>query len=107
MSQPTLFDEPLARLSDPETAHEAARALLPGNDELIRKIRLCVSRYGPMSAFDVARHIDASDKDRWASSSIISACSRAGLEVAKISGVSPRGRRCQLFILRTEPTSPL
>jgi hypothetical protein len=100
----TLFDAtidggpPRSRRSDPATSVVAAQTVTPGNGALIRRIRIVVRAYGPMTAFDIASFITDSifQHDRWDSGTIRTAVSRAGLTVVG-EGRSPRGRRCLTY----------
>lgn len=106
MAQPSLFDEPAARWTDPTPSHEAAWSLVPGNAELIARIRECVRVYGPMTAFDIEDHIEAHMPGRWQGDTIRSAVSRAKLGTAEMKGIR-HGRRITLYVLRTVETQPL
>lgn len=94
------FDfRPRARATDPETSRRAAAVTEPGNNELIRLIRSHVYLYGPKTAFEIA---DALAGNRWQHDTIRSAVSRAGLSTCDFKGVTPGGRPCTLYVLRTE-----
>ncbi len=85
---------PLARKSDPQTSHQAARTVAPGNSELIRAIRWFVERRGPVTAFEIG---DAIAGARWSHATVRTAVARAGLVVVDERGVSPRGRACTRY----------
>src|SRR5690348_661440 len=92
---------PMARRSDPETSSFAARVVAAGNAELVARIRRYVWTHGPLSAFEIAEAINEAQPGRWDEGTIRSAVSRSGLSVwPHAEGLSPRGRRCQLYTLR-------
>lgn len=99
MQTESLFDLPRARASDPSTAHEAAHAVRPGTEELnIEIIRAVRSVPFPVTAFDIARMVQAFNWNRWDEGTIrtrVSALGKQGRLVrSDNAGLSPRGQRC-------------
>ncbi len=99
---------PLARLSDPSTAHHAARIVEPGNGELVEAIRRIVYLYGPLTAWEVADMLYRNPRNakRWQPDTIRTACARAGL-VKHEGGRSPGGRPACLYALEVRSTDAL
>jgi DNA-binding MarR family transcriptional regulator len=56
MSQPTLFDQPRARRSDPETSHKAAKSLKPAR--LRDQIVAAIYAHGGLTIKEIAKLID-------------------------------------------------
>ncbi len=93
-AQLDLFSNPLARNSDPITAHEAANGIKPGNAELIMAIRRYAFLYGASTAFQIAESLSASG--RWQEDTVRTAVSRSGLTKWP-GGITPGGRPCSLY----------
>ncbi len=89
--QDSLFDQPHARNSDPNSSHQAAAVMRPGSDHLIGLIRSFVASYGPSTAYEIANAVAGS---RYQHDSVRSACSRAGLVKLEGQGRSPGNRPC-------------
>jgi hypothetical protein len=103
----TQLEFPLARDTDPITSHEAA-ASVRDNSELIRYIRSYVRVHGPVDAFTIADAVQNRYGQRWQEDTIRSACARAGLEKHDtVYALTPGGRRCCCYVLRTIETTPL
>jgi len=52
----SLFDVPVARLTDPDTAHDAAASITPGKQRDSHALVLALlAEHGPLSDFDLAR----------------------------------------------------
>jgi hypothetical protein len=105
VTQASLFDQPRARFTDPDTSRMAAEIVSPGNGALINAIRKCVYLYGPLTAWEIADKVAGT---RWQYDTVRSACARAGLR--KIEGTparSPGGRPCCLYSLDVESTDAL
>ena len=91
---PSLFD---ARLTDPETSHEAGAKSRKSRKELVAAIRWWVARQSePVSQFDIA---DALCGPAWSHATVRSACSAAGLFCVDTLGKSPRGSRCTRYLI--------
>lgn len=97
MNAPTLFDAPpLARASDPPTAHIAAAKVKPASKELIEAIHWYMDRQStPKTAFQIA---DALCGRRWAHQTVVTCVSRAALYVYDELGESPRGQACRRYL---------
>jgi hypothetical protein len=98
VTAPTLFDEmPKARLSDPQTSHEAAERVQRSSRELTDAIRWWLAKQGgPRTAFEIG---DAIAGYRWSHASVRSGVSRAGLRVVDENGRSPRGQKARRYSL--------
>lgn len=99
MSQPTLFDEPRARHSDPISARDAARSVSPAVPDLNEAILYAARTIGvPCTAFNLALIIGKNHPDRWDEGTIRTRVSALGkqhkLVKADEAGRSPRGQRC-------------
>lgn len=104
MQTESLFDLPKARASDPSTSHEAAASVRPAQEELnIEIISVIRSAPFPVTAFDIARMVQAFNWNRWDEGTVrtrVSALRKEGrIAFADGAGVSPRGRRCDRFHL--------
>lgn len=101
---PTLFDEPPVRATDPQSSRDAAATAKAGNDDLLREIRAYVLNAAPrpVTAFDIADAVHESSRGRWQLDSIRSACvpkRGARLRFVDKQGVSPGGRKVQRWTL--------
>lgn len=99
MTMPSLFDQPRARASDPETAHEAAAVVKPASSALIAAIRWTLQGGARLSAFDIAAAVEREHPGRWDEGTVRTAVSRAGLRAVDTGGTSPRGQRCCRYSL--------
>lgn len=77
----TLFDQPRARISDPQTSLFAAESVKPANSELVRFIRQALERNGPMTHEGIVTEVMWVQPDRWTEGTIVTACARAGLHI--------------------------
>src|SRR5437660_1650431 len=74
----------------------------------VQQIRAVVRMFGPISQFDIADHIGEQCPNRWDFGTVRSACARAGLSVwPHAQGVTPRGRKCNLYELEVIDTAAL
>lgn len=98
MSEPTLFDQPSARTSDPLTSHLAAAAVTPGTNALEDAILILADRPDGRgeTAFAIAERVEWQCPGRWDESTIrtrVSALGKQGkLVKCAEKGISPRGR---------------
>lgn len=79
MNAPTLFDEPLARKTDPDTSHLAAQSVRASRKELVDRICAVLERCGPLTQEQIAVEVERSRPGYWHSSTIITACASACL----------------------------
>jgi hypothetical protein len=109
MNQQLAFATPRARRTDMSTAHEAANALAPGNDDLIATIRRWFFSSGPATAEECAIALVPDESiSRWRRSTIVSGCNpkRSGL-VQVATDTNQRGRRVAVLGLPVETTASI
>lgn len=92
MTAPTLFD-PVARMTDPDTSHAAAKSVRPANRELIDKIETFVREHGPVSQETIGLALGGA---RWTVGTVVTACARADLVPAG-KARNGRGREVTLW----------
>lgn len=98
------LDLPLARRTDPDTAHLAAHAVAPGISALEAAIVHAMSAqyWVPMTAFRIAELVYVRHHKRWDEGSVRTAVSRMGKRgklVKDGKGKSPRGHAADLWRL--------
>ena len=99
--------EPVARATDPETAHAAARTVQPANSALIAAIRKALIEGGPQNAWEIAYAVEDAHGDRWAIDTIRTAVARVpGIRKLHFESTSPRGNRCSVYEIVTETIDP-
>jgi hypothetical protein len=89
--QASLFDAIPARASDPNTSQLAAAATRAYTGELVAAIRnACTNTSRPLTQTEIANLVDQTHPHRWKTSTIITACARAGLN--RVGTVTIDGR---------------
>lgn len=78
--QSSLFDTVPARATDPDTSVLAATETRAYNGALVTAIRAaCAARAVPLAQVEIASIVHKTHGDRWKTSTIVTACARAGL----------------------------
>ncbi len=94
-AQPSLWDTPRARVTDPASSESAARAVRPANRELIEAIHAAIRAHGPMTQEQIGVCVGGS---RWLVSTVVTACARADLVTVAYEHNS-RGRMVGVYDL--------